>query len=109
MVRPLSRSLDARTGIRSLSPLRLYLPRYRRAEHLVAAIDLRQDRLGRATFQVPAGISTIVLPDLYANSAETPGRVERVTARDGAVIFVAHAQPGDQLRVGPGYARIVAH
>jgi len=86
-----------------------YLPRYRRADHLVAAIDLRQDRLGRATFQVPAGISTIVLPDLYANSAETPGRVERVTGTDGAVIFVAHVQPGDQLRIGPGYARTVAH
>src|SRR5579859_1310666 len=86
-----------------------YLPRYRRADHLVAAIDLRQDRLGRATFQVPAGISTIVLPDLYANSAETPGRVERVTGTDGAVVFVAHVQPGDQLRIGPGYARTVAH
>jgi hypothetical protein len=88
-----------------------YLSRYRRADHLVAAIDLRQDGLGRATFQVPAGISTIVLPDLYANSAETPGGVERVagTDGDGAIIFVAHVQPGDQLRVGPGYARTIAH
>jgi len=86
-----------------------YLPRYRRADHLVAASDLRQDRLGRATFQVPAAIGTIVLPDLYANSAETPGRVERVTGTDGAVIFVAHVQAGDQLRVGPGYARTVGH
>jgi len=84
-----------------------YLPAYRRADHLVAAIELPQDRLGRGTFQVPIGISTIVLPDLYTNSTEMPGAVERVTGTNGAVIFVAHVRPGEQLRVGPGYARIV--
>jgi len=64
--------------------------------------------LGRATFEPPAGISTIVLPDLYANSSESAGRVDRVTGPGGAAIFVAHLQPGDRLRLGPGYARVLS-
>jgi hypothetical protein len=85
------------------------LPNYRRADHMVAAIDLSQGRYGRATFEPPTGISTIVLPDPYANSSESPGHVDRVTGPGGAAIFVAHLQPGDRLRLGPGYARVEGH
>jgi len=88
---------------------RYYLPRHR-IELLFdvavagAVTDTSRYWERRATYRVPAGISTVLFPDLGRNTSDQPGLVQRLDLGDGAELFLARVQPGDELRYGYHYA-----
>jgi hypothetical protein len=58
----------------------------------------------RATYVVPAGIRAALFPDLDRNTSDQPGLVQRLDLGGGVDLFVAHVQPGDEVRYGYRYA-----
>lgn len=86
-----------------------YLQRRRKLGHVRSALTLLDGNLtaNRVTLDVPKGVHTVILPDLYENRSDQRTGLERVRLTRDADAFVARPRPGERLRLGYRYARIV--
>lgn len=86
-----------------------YLPRRERMGLVQSALA----QLGtlppssRVTLDPPPGVDTIVLPDLYVNTSDRLAGLQRARTAQQVDVFVARLQPGERLRLGQFYARVL--
>lgn len=86
-----------------------YLPRRARQERVLSALSLlgASPDAPRITVQPPAGVNTILLPDLYDNASDRRAGMDRIRVTRDVNMFVAHLRPGERLRLGHDYARVL--
>lgn len=87
----------------------VYLPRRAQQGRVLSALSLlgANPTLPRVTVTPPAGVNTILLPDLYDNTSDRRASMERIRVTRDVTMFVAHLRPGERLRLGHMYARVL--
>lgn len=85
-----------------------YLPSRRRAGRVISGLDLLGGPSSRrVTLTPPPGVTRVVLPDLYENRSDRAEEVVPVRSAPGVTAYVARLDPGERLRLGLRYARVL--